>query len=58
MIDEFLKDLISSTKKEIIHINAYINKLLNVMDYSIPMSSNEIMEKLGLKSKETFRENY
>lgn len=58
MIDEVLEDLISSTQKEITHINAYVNKLLNVMDYNIPMSSNEIMEKLGLKSKESFRENY
>lgn len=58
MIDEVLEDLISSTQKEITHINAYVNKLLNVMDYNIPMSSNEIMEMLGLKSKESFRENY
>lgn len=58
MIDEVLEDLIASIQKEITHINAYVNKLLNVMDYNIPISSNEIMKKLKLKSKESFRENY
>ena len=33
-------------------------KMLNVMEYGITYSANEIMAKLGLKSKETFRKNY
>lgn len=45
-------------KKKITHISAYVNKLLEVMDYNIPMSANEIMDKLGLKSKDSFRDNY
>lgn len=28
------------------------------MNYNIPMTSNEIMERLGIKSKETLRANY
>lgn len=40
------------------HYNKYVEKLLEVMDYNILMSANEIMEKLGIKSKETLRENY
>ena len=28
------------------------------MDYNIPMSAFEIMKKLDLKSKDSFRENY
>ena len=28
------------------------------MDYNTPMSAFEIMEKLGLKSKDSFRDNY
>ena len=35
-----------------------INKLLNVMEYNIPMTANQIMEKLGIKSKETLRTTY
>lgn len=58
MIDEVLEQLIKSTKQEMNHYNKYVEKLLEVMDYNIPMSANEIMEKLGIKSKETLRENY
>ncbi len=28
------------------------------MQYDLPMSSSELMEKLDLKSKDTFRDNY
>ena len=28
------------------------------MNYDIPLSANEIMEKLEIKSKETLRKNY
>ncbi len=39
-------------------ITDYIKKLLDVMEYDIPYTSNSLMEKLGLKSKEGFRRNY
>lgn len=58
MIDKELDNLLESTEKEITHISGYVTKLLEVMDYNIPMSSFEIMEKLGLKSKDSFRDNY
>ena len=58
MIDKELDNLLDSTEKEITHISAYVTKLLEVMDYNIPMSANEIMDKLGLKSKDSFRDNY
>ena len=58
MIDKELDSLLDSTKKEIANSNVYITKLLEVMDYNIPMSANEIMNKLGLKSKDSFRDNY
>ena len=35
-----------------------INKLLSVMEYGVPMNSNEIMKKLKIKSKETLRATY
>lgn len=35
-----------------------INKLLSVMDYGVPMTSNEIMKKLKIKSNETLRATY
>lgn len=58
MIDEVLEELLENTEKEITHISGYVTKLLAVMDYNIPMTAFEIMEKLGLKSKDSFRENY
>ncbi len=38
--------------------NKFMLDLLNVLNYDIPMSANEIMEKLNIKSKETLRKNY
>lgn len=58
MIDEVLEQLLETINKEISHISMYVSKLLDIMDYNIPMSSNEIMGKLGIKSKETLRANY
>ena len=58
MIDKELDNLLDSTEKEITHISGYVTKLLEVMDYNIPMSAFEIMDKLGLKSKDSFRDNY
>jgi len=58
MINEVLEELISNTSNQINHINSYTAKLLDVMDYDLPMSSTELMEKLNLKSKDTFRDNY
>lgn len=39
-------------------LSEQIKKLLEVMEYDIPYTSNILMEKLGLKSKEGFRRNY
>ena len=58
MIDKELDNLLDSTEKEITHISGYVTRLLEVMDYNIPMSAFEIMDKLGLKSKDSFRDNY
>ena len=38
--------------------NRICKKILNVMEYEVPYTSTVLMEKLGLKSKETFRKNY
>lgn len=58
MINETLEDVINTSNNTIIQNNSYISKLLNIMEYNIPMSSNDIMKKLGIKSKETLRANY
>lgn len=58
MINEVLDELLESSANEVRHISDYITKLLNVMDDGVLMSANEIMERLGIKSKETLRANY
>ena len=58
MIDETFTDLINKIDKEITHQNEYVNKLLAIMDYNVPMSTKEMLEKLNLKSKQSFREVY
>lgn len=35
-----------------------ISKLLHVIEYSIPIAANEIINKLGIKSKESLRFTY
>ncbi len=58
MIDETLLIVLSTSQKESRNISEQVNKLLDVMDYDIPLSSNEIMKRLGIKSKETLRGSY
>ena len=58
MIDEVIIELVINTSNQINSINSYILKLLDVMEYDVPMSANEIMKKLDIKSKETFRASY
>ena len=58
MIDEVLDETIRTSSAPITEIGININKLLNVMDYNVPMTANEIMDKLGIKSKETLRATY
>lgn len=58
MIDETLIEFITMSETAPLYDNIYVAKLLKVMEYNIPMTSHDIMLKLGIKSKETFRANY
>lgn len=58
MFDEVLDEVIESLSQVRTQNNIYLIKLLDVMDGNIPMNANQIMEKLNIKSKETFRANY
>ena len=58
MIDEVLDELINTSSVPITETAININKLLNIMEYNVPMTANEIMNKLGIKSKETLRTVY
>ena len=58
MIDQVLDDVILQVNKENAETSEYVKKMLDLMEYDIPYTSNDIMERLGLKSKETLRKNY
>lgn len=58
MIDETLDEAISTSDLPITNESININKLLDIMKLGKPMTANEIMEKLGIKSKETLRSQY
>ena len=58
IIDETLDEVLNNTKKETRNISDQVNKLLDIMEFDIPLSANEIMDKLGIKSKETLRGTY
>lgn len=58
MFDEVLNEIISSSSQTLTQNNVYLIKILDVMDNNTPMTATQIMKKLNIKSKETFRANY
>ena len=58
MISETLDEVILQISKSNADTSEYVKRMLDVMEYDVPYTSNSIMELLGLKSKETLRKNY
>ena len=58
MIDQVLDDVILQVNKANAETSEYVKKMLDLMEYDVPYTSNDIMARLGLKSKETLRKNY
>ena len=58
VIDATLDDVLSGIKRESLNISEKVNSLLSVMEKDVPLSANEIMKRLGIKSKETLRASY
>ncbi len=57
-IDRVLEEIIGQFRLNTEMLSSYVLKMLDVMEFDISYSANEIMLKLGLRSKETFRKNY
>lgn len=57
-IDQILDEISVQIAGGEAQISEYIKRLLEVMEYDVPYTSQILMEKLGLKSKEGFRRNY
>ena len=58
MIDQILDEVILQINKLNADTSEYVKRMLDVMEYDVPYTSNAIMEALGLKSKEALRKNY
>ena len=58
MINQVLDEVLAQIHKTNAETSEYVKRLLDVMEYDVPYTSNSIMEALGLKSKETLRKNY
>ena len=57
-IDKILDDISAQISDKNEYLPETVKKLLEVMEYDVPYTSNTLMEKLGLKAKEGFRRNY
>ncbi|MCC8101873.1 MAG: Fic family protein [Clostridiales bacterium] len=57
-IDAILDDITVQMDEESSQLSEYVRKLLGVMEYNVPYTGKTLMDRLGLKSRETFRRNY
>ncbi len=57
-IDRILDEVAEQVSADIEPESEYVKRLLSVMDQDVPYTASAVMEKLGLKSKETFRRHY
>ncbi len=57
-INKILDDVAQQVSESNNDTAILIRKLLDVMEYDTPYTSNELMEKIGLKSREGFQRNY
>lgn len=58
MISQILDEVIVQINRLNYETSEYVKRMLDVMEYDVPYTSNAIMEAWGLKSKETLRKNY
>ena len=57
VINSAIKDILADTRNHYNHLSVYINALMRVME-AYPQSATELMEKLNVKSRNSFRDNY
>ena len=57
-IDSVLEEIATQINEDSEQLSDCVIKLLDVMEYDVAYTSNQLMEKLELKSREGFRRNY
>ena len=58
MINQVLDEVVMQAQQSDAELSQYVKRLLDCMEFGVPYTAREIMETLGLKSRETFRKNY
>ena len=58
MINQVLDEVVVQAQQSDAELSQYVKRLLDCMEFGVPYTAREIMETLGLKSRETFRKNY
>ena len=57
-IDQMLDEVAVQIKENSGQLTEYVKRLLDAMEYGVAYKGNALMEKLGMKSRESFRKNY
>ncbi|MCR1840299.1 Fic family protein [Murimonas intestini] len=57
-IDAVIDEIVTQVRRPDDTLSEYVKKLLNAMDFEVPYSAAAIMQRLGIKSRETLRKNY
>lgn len=57
VINQAIKDIVNDSREHYNHLNIQISKLMQVME-TYPQSAQQIMDRLKMKSRVSFRKNY
>ncbi len=57
-IDHILEETAGQMGENSEQLTEYLKRLLEVMDYDVPYTAKAIMDRLGMKSKESLRKHY
>ena len=57
-INQTLHWALQQTSEKDAYLPETVQKLLDIMEYDVPYSATQLMERLGLKSRDNFRKLY
>ena len=57
-IDKALDDAMEQSTSSEDQISVYVGKLLDNMEYDVPYTASNLMSKIGIKTRDSFRNNY
>ncbi len=57
-IDHILEETVGQIGEDSEQLTEYLKRLLEVMEYDVPYTAKALMDRLGMKSKESLRKHY